>query len=100
MAHRALSHFGNGLVVDIENTEKGQKQFEAVLWSDYPEEREYFFIGGLQTFHFVTMHHVADQQDYRPFVEVLMVFEDMIGGHSFEHRAIPKLDVTWTVCAH
>ena len=63
-----------------------------MLWSDYHEEHEYFFIGGLQTFHLQTIHDIVTQRDYKPFIEVIMIFDAMISGHSFHHRAVTRSD--------
>ena len=92
MAHGTFSK-SNGIVVDIENNKLGQMLFEAVLWSDYHEESEYFFIGGLQHFNFLTIHDIPKQRDYKSYIGPITMFAKMIKGYPFKQRAITKFDV-------
>ena len=91
MAHGTFSK-SNGIVVDIENDKKGQQLFEALLWSDYHEESEYFFIGGLQHFNFLTIHDLAKKRDYKSYIGPMTMLQQMIRGYSFNQRAITKFD--------
>ena len=63
------------------------------MWSDYPEEREYFFIGGLQRFHFVAIHNVVEQADYGPFVEAMDILREMVSGWHIRQKEITKTNV-------
>ena len=91
MAHGTFSK-SNGIVVDIANN-RTQMLFEAVLWSDYHEESEYFFIGGLQNFYFLTIHDIPKKRDYKSYIGPITMFAKIIRGYPFEQRAITKFDV-------
>ena len=95
MAHGTFSK-SNGIVVDIENNKRGQRLFEAMLWSDYHEESEYFFIGGLNAFYFLTIHDIPKKRDYKSYIVPITMFQQMIRGFKFNQngRAITKSDVT------
>ena len=91
IAHGTFSK-SNGIVVDIHNNKKGQMVFEAVLWSDYHEESEYFFIGGLKTFQFLTIHDVTNQRDYKSFIAPMSMLKRLIWGYPYKMRPITKFD--------
>ena len=91
MAHGTFSKT-KGIVVDIINN-GGLDLFEAFLWSDYHEEREYLFIGGLQDFYFLTIHDIAKQRDYKSFIGPISIFQMMIDGYPFNQRPITKKDI-------
>merc|ERR1712176_443392 len=86
-----------GIVVDIwsSSSKRGQMLFEAVLWSDYHEESEYFFIGGLQYFYFLTIHDIPKRRDYKSYTAPISMFAQMIRGYKFNQndRAITEFDV-------
>ena len=69
-----------GIVVDMRNSNGGIYLFEALLWSDFTDEREYFFIGGLQVFEFTAVHDVARKKNYGPFVLPMTMLQGMILG--------------------
>ena len=91
MAHGTFSK-SNGIVVDIRNSKSGLHLFEAVLWSDYDEESEYFFIGGLQHCFFLTIHNIPKKKDYKSYIGPITMFAEMIRGYSFSQRGITKFD--------
>merc|ERR1719203_2174542 len=79
-----------GIVVDIWNDKKSETLFEALLWSDFHEESEYFFIGGLQTFRFLTIRDIPRRKDFKPFITPISMLQKMIKGYKFKQRAIKK----------
>ena len=79
--------------MEIDNIKRGQKVFDAVSWSDYHEEREYLFIGGLQSFHLSKLHDVALQMEYSTFLEPMDIFREMISGAHHRQKKITKMNV-------
>ena len=91
IAHGSFAKDG-GIVADIENDGSGQFLIPAEYWSDYTEEREYFFIGGLQYFFFISIHEIAAQMDYKAFIEPLTAMIMKITGWPFEIGVLTKAD--------
>ena len=91
IAHGSFAKDG-GIVVEIRNSGKNLLLFRADYWSDFTEERECLFIGGLQPFAFVSIHDNALQQDYRVFIEPLTAFTTLIRGWPFTVRPLNKKD--------
>ena len=67
--------------------------FEALLWSDFTSEREYFFIGGLEKFSFIAIHDVVRQKNYSPFILPMTMLQRMIRGFPYKIGAITALNV-------
>ena len=82
-----------GVVVDIWNRKGGMMLFEALLWSDFTSEREYFFIGGLEHFEFIAIHDVVRQKNYSPFILPMTMMQEMIIGFPYRIGAITALNV-------
>eukprot|EP01083_Nonionella_stella_P177592 624638_1 len=61
-----------------------------VYWSDYPQEREKLFIGGLQMFPFKTIRNMSVRpvQNYHAYVQVIDMFHRMIEGFSWDDGEI------------
>ena len=71
----------------------GQYLFEALLWSDFTAEREYFFIGGLQCFEFLAIHDIGRQKNYGPFILPMTALQQMVRGFPFEIGALTAVNV-------
>ena len=91
IAHGTFAKEG-GTVVDVRNEGFGQYLIPAQFWSDYVEEREYFFIGGLQGFEFISIHDIALKHDYKAFIVPLSAMMQMFRGFPFRVRALKKSD--------
>ena len=91
IAHGSFAKEG-GIVADVWNCADGKYLIPAEYWSDYTEEREYFFIGGLQVFQFISIHDIALQKDYKAFIVPLTAMMEMITGWPFTVRALTKAD--------
>ncbi len=81
------------MVVDIRNDKRGQYVFHFQSWSDYPEENEYFFIGSIQIFTFITIHHISLKLNYQAFIEPIDMFGTMMRGYPYNVHAIRNVDV-------
>eukprot|EP01084_Bolivina_argentea_P262051 443058_1 len=74
----------DGLVVDIRNNNKGIYLFDCSFFSDYTEEQERFFIGGLKKFKFLTIHHIRPKQNYSAFIRPISILAAMFGGFKYQ----------------
>jgi len=97
IAHSSFAKDG-GTVVEINNGQGGQYLIPAQYWSDFTEEREYLFIGGLQIFEFISIHDMALQLDYAPFIVPISAMVAMLTGWMFTVRALTKMDLTALRC--
>eukprot|EP01083_Nonionella_stella_P225328 801201_1 len=72
----------DGLVISIANDGAFNLYFDCVYWSDYPQEREKLFIGGLQAFPFKTIRNMSVRpvQNYQSYIQVMNMFRYMVGG--------------------
>lgn len=84
----------DGLVVDIWNSGTGIYLFDCSFFSDYTEENERLFIGGLQVFYFISIHHIRLKEDYKAFIRPMIILSNMFIGFPFEISAVKPIDVT------
>eukprot|EP01083_Nonionella_stella_P215203 774736_1 len=80
----------DGLVISIPNDDTFTLYFDCVYWSDYPQEREKLFIGGLQPFPFKTIRNMSVRpvQNYHAYVQVIDMFHRMIEGFAWNDGEI------------
>lgn len=71
----------------------GTYLFEALFWSDFIEEREYLFIGGLQVFQFLAVHDVPRAKNYGPFIAPMEMMQRMIDGFPYQYGKITASNV-------
>ena len=66
--------------------------FDCVFWSDFADEDEKLFIGGLQVFFFKTIRNIKTKQNYKVYVKAIAMFHAMIQGFLWneENGAIQK----------
>ena len=79
--------------MDIWNSNIGVDLFDCSFFSDYTDENERFFIGGLQYFEFLTIHHIKRKEDYMAFIKPINMLAKMFVGFPFRISAIKKIDV-------
>eukprot|EP01084_Bolivina_argentea_P111184 198461_1 len=66
----AIGIFGSdGIVIDIQRTESGTMFFDCNPWSDFTNEDERFFIGGLILFNFVTIRDIKNTLNYEKYIK-------------------------------
>eukprot|EP01084_Bolivina_argentea_P213989 363322_1 len=83
-----------GLVVDIWNNNAGNYLFDCSFFSDYTDENERFFIGGLQYFEFITIHHMKLKEDYMAWIKPISVLAKMFSGFPFERSRVKNIDIS------
>lgn len=73
-------------------TNGSNRYFNCPFWSDFADEDEKLFIGGLQDFIFETIRNIKTKQNYRVYVQVISMFHNMIRGFpwNLELGAIQK----------
>eukprot|EP01084_Bolivina_argentea_P304658 526206_1 len=92
----AVNQFGSqGIVIDIARSNGATAFFNCVWWSDYSNENERFFIGGMTLFTFLTIRNIPDKKNYSNFIAPMTFFHWMIQGYSQSQRAIRKSDLKY-----
>ena len=71
----AVGTFGrDGLVVEIQGRGGVNSFFDCPYWSDFTDEDEKLFIGGLQEFGFGTIRNIQTKMNYAVFVQAMAMF--------------------------
>eukprot|EP01083_Nonionella_stella_P177591 624637_1 len=80
----------DGLVISIPCVKAFTLYFDCVYWSDYPQEREKLFIGGLQLFPFKTIRNMSVRpvQNYHAYIQVIHMFHKMVRGFAWRDGEI------------
>eukprot|EP01083_Nonionella_stella_P177590 624631_1 len=80
----------DGLVISIPRNDAFCLYFDCVYWSDYPQEREKLFIGGLQEFPFSTILNMSVRpvQNYHAYIQVMYMFHNMVRGFAWNEGEI------------
>ena len=85
--------FGSkGIVIDIKRTPSGTMFFDCNYWSDFQNEDERFFIGGLVSFNFVTIRDVKHTMDFQKYIKPLTMLDMMIQGFPYSSDKVTKED--------
>ena len=82
-----------GLVVDIWNRKLGVYLFDCSFFSDYTDENERFFIGGLQQFSFISIHHMKRKENYESWIKPICILVEMFAGFPFEMSRVKTIDL-------
>eukprot|EP01083_Nonionella_stella_P002467 7121_1 len=83
----AVNIFGSdGIVLDIPRRNVTQYYFDCPYWSDYANEDEKLFLGGLVHFEFETIRDVKNKMNYWCYVQVLTMFHFMSEGWQFKKK--------------
>ena len=89
----AVGLFGSkGIVIDIKRTPSGTMFFDCNYWSDFQNEDERFFIGGLVLFNFVTIRDVKHSKDFQKYIKPLTMLDMMIQGFPYSSEKLKKED--------
>ena len=74
------------------NDKSSNFYFDCRYWSDYVEEDEKLFIGGLHDFHFGTIRNMTTtpKENYRVYIQTLTMFHYMIEGWPWKDGKIKK----------
>ncbi len=80
-------------MVDIWNANNGIYLFDCSFFSDYTDENERFFIGGLQFFQFRSIHHMKRKEDYQSWIKPISILACMFIGFPFNMSRIKNIDV-------
>ena len=62
------------------------------FWSDYANENERFWIGGIQLFTFNTIRDIKNKLDYANYVRILVVVHNMIHGFQLDNIILSNKD--------
>merc|ERR1712013_514661 len=90
----AIGTFGrNGVVVEIQGLLSSNAFFDCPFWSDFTDEDEKLFIGGLQEFTFRTIRDIPNKKNYAVFVQAMAMFQksiDSAGWNAKHCKITPK----------
>eukprot|EP01084_Bolivina_argentea_P170933 296172_1 len=88
----AVDIFGrDGIVVTFQNN-SAQRYFDCRCWSDFVNEDEKLFVGGLTTFTFRTIRNMKTLENYNPYVNAIAVFHKMIQSQFWSSNPITRKD--------
>ena len=90
----AANIFGStGIVLEIENDHYSATPFlDCNYWSSFPNEDERFFIGGLQSFYFLSIRDIPLGKNYRSFIKTIRILYDILSGWPLENIQIFNSD--------
>ena len=91
----ALNFAAQGIVIHIKRAPIATYYWNCSWWSDYSEEDERLFIGGLQPFTFTTIRDIRTKTNYVNFIEPLSMFNRMMIGDSADLREITDGDLNF-----
>eukprot|EP01084_Bolivina_argentea_P283684 485946_1 len=57
------------------------------------KSKKCFFIGGLQWFYFLTIHHIRPKQDYAAFIKPISILARMFQGFPYNISRVKNIDV-------
>ena len=78
---RAVGTFGsNGIVVDIKCGGYHAHFFDCRWWSDYHEEDECLFLGGMVPFQFLTIRDIPRNVNFKNYIAPITMLQDMLVG--------------------
>ena len=90
----ASGSFGaDGIVVDIGRDEGATFFWDCEYWSDFHEEAECLFLGGLVLFDILTIRHIPSRKNYRRYIAPMNMLAQMLRGYPSYVRMATKRDV-------
>ena len=76
----------NGLVVEFTGKAGSNSFFDCPFFSDFADEDEKLFIGGLQPFYFGTVRSIKKRQNYKIYIRAISMFHRMIQGYAWNKQ--------------
>ena len=91
----ATTFAADGIVLSIDYDDAFVPFLDCGAWSDFSNEREYLFIGGLQPLFVKSVRDIPTNTNYGNYVETISMFTSMIRGTPTTLRAPIKRDVKY-----
>ena len=88
----ATTFASEGIVLDIANT-AGAMFFFCKWWSDFSQEEECLYMGGLTHFQFTNIRNIPKHETYAHYIVPITMLQDMIGAHASYIRKATKKDL-------
>ena len=74
----------NGLVVEFTGKTGAMAFFDCPFWSDFADEDEKLFVGGLQNFMFGAVRNIRTRQNYGVYIKAISIFQWMIIAYPWQ----------------
>ena len=81
------------MVVDIRNTKTDTRLFNCSFFSDFTDEKERLFIGGMGAFEFLSIHYLSLKEDYANFIRGINILARLLTGYPYEISLIESIDI-------
>ena len=87
---QSLGFANDGILVEIQKSQALTFYWDCSYWSNYTEENERLFIGGLQMLQFMTIRNVERDRNFAPWIRPLTHLDTMIRGWPAVEMGLPS----------